>query len=287
MPCAHRLNAWSWFSEPPKCRVVRRFWEIAQKPGTFNRGPSASQPCGKSRRASPQNSRGPRDRELTFEALEPRWLLSIGDLDVRCGVNSKVVTDFFGSGQDSIRAMALQPDGKIVVVGQTDSSCGIVGYQPDGHLDTSFGTGGRVVAKYSPSAQARDAARALVLQPDGKIIVVGETNTTGSGPTLFGLLRLNLDGSLDPTIGTEGRVQTNFPASVGGDYARGVALQGDGRIVVAGSSKSTAGSYDITLRCRPERSRDLWPLRVSPSVVPRPGTSGRVTLRHPSLASTS
>jgi hypothetical protein len=69
--------------------------------------------------------------------LEPRWLLSIGDLDVRCGVNSKVVTDFFGSGQDSIRAMALQPDGKIVVVGQTDSSCGIVRYQPDGHLDTS------------------------------------------------------------------------------------------------------------------------------------------------------
>ena len=96
-----------------------------------------------------------------------------------------------------------------------------------GSLDPTFGTGGKVTTDFSAG---EDAARAVVVQPDGKIVVAGRT----SGD--FALARYNSNGTLDSTFGTGGKVTTDFAG--GQDGAGGLALQPDGKIVVAGGAAS-------------------------------------------------
>jgi uncharacterized delta-60 repeat protein len=118
-------------------------------------------------------------------------------------------------------------------------------YNPDGSLDSDFGTGG--VATYD--SRSWDGGHAVALQADGKIIVAGYT-TYARGKFL--VLRYNPDGSLDSDFGTGG-VATYY----GGNwaYGRAVALQADGKIVVAGFTKGTM--YDVlVLRYNPDGSLD-------------------------------
>src|SRR6266508_3157227 len=100
-----------------------------------------------------------------------------GDLDTSFGTGGKVTTSF-GSRYDEIDGLALQPDGKIVAGGyvatsSTDTDFGLARYKPDGSLDTSFGTGGKVTTAIGSNS----AGRGLALQPDGKIVVSGNTYT--------------------------------------------------------------------------------------------------------------
>ena len=122
-----------------------------------------------------------------------------------------------------IRA-AVQPDGKIVAVAYVLlTSFTLVRYNPDGSRDTSFGTDGSVV--YSgPALLPQD----MVLQPDGKIVVVGR----GQGSTHIGVVRYNPDGSLDTSFDGEGTVTTMIPN--GTSSAAAVAMQQDGKIVITG-----------------------------------------------------
>ncbi len=159
-----------------------------------------------------------------------------GSLDTGFGTNGKVRTDILGTNSsDLATALAIQNDGKIVVGGDTifiGLRFVLVRYNGDGSLDSSFGTGGKVVTDIGAFD---DSINALVLQPDGKIIAVGVANTTfsPSGPFNFALARYNPDGSLDTTFGTGGKVITDFNGLA--DRAYAAALQQDGRIVVAGS----------------------------------------------------
>jgi uncharacterized delta-60 repeat protein len=129
------------------------------------------------------------------------------------------------------RAVALQPDQRIVVCGREldELSYGlalVARWDGLGVLDASFGTAGLTVLPFRPSYD--NSADALALQPDGKIVAAG-TDETG-----FALARLNPDGSLDPGFGTGGVVTTSF-APVPSAYALGVAVQpGTGLIVAAG-----------------------------------------------------
>jgi uncharacterized delta-60 repeat protein len=155
------------------------------------------------------------------------------------------------------RAIAIQADGRIVVVGLRYNACvsggspawGIVRYTPDGALDSSFGSGGMVTLAF---AGTNGGAQAVVVQPvDGKIVVVGSANqSTGkkSYTALPVVVRLNPDGSLDGTFGSGGTAWV----SLGGiGYFNSVALQADGRIIVAGgwsvvSRLMTNGALDTT-----------------------------------------
>ncbi|GAA2796610.1 calcium-binding protein [Kitasatospora sp. CM 4170] len=101
-----------------------------------------------------------------------------------------------------------------------------------GDLDTTFGTGGRVTTNFGGASSEADA---VAVQPDGKIVAVGHADITGD----FALARYNTDGSPDPTFGTGGKVTTDFNG--GDDGARAVALQSDGKIVVAGHSEVPDG----------------------------------------------
>jgi len=153
------------------------------------------------------------------------------------------ITTDFGLNDGSYQ-VAVQADGKILtegsitqsVSGKTVSGYAFARYNSDGSLDSSFGTNGLLTI--SPSATGIAYANAITLQPDGKILVTG---TGGNGPTNyhFATARYNSDGSLDTTFGNHGSTITAFgPGSV---FAHSIALQSDGKILVAGTAGSGYG----------------------------------------------
>jgi uncharacterized delta-60 repeat protein len=149
-----------------------------------------------------------------------------GSLDTSFGSGGKVLTDFFGD-QDEIHDLAIQADGKIIAVGKARNGAtfffGLVRYNPDGSLDLTFGSGGKVTTNVVSS----DAeAFAVVIQPDGKIVVAGRGTTTSSPTNVdFALARYNPDGSIDNTFGSSGRVTTDLG---GFDVAFDLMRQPDG-----------------------------------------------------------
>jgi uncharacterized delta-60 repeat protein len=156
---------------------------------------------------------------------------SDGSLDTTFGAAGKVTTDY--RTFDLVHAMALQPDGKIVVAGDSwfdTDDFAVARYHSDGSLDISFGTGGIVTTDFGDN----EYANAVVLQPDGRIILAG-TSYHGMLPdqtSQFALVRYNSDGSLDTTFDGDGIVITDFGSSLDGSNA--VTLLADGKILVAG-----------------------------------------------------
>ena len=153
-----------------------------------------------------------------------------GDLDTAFDTDGIVVTDLLGNASpDDGRAVAIQPDGKIIVAGTTNLSFSLVRYLTDGSLDGSFGNNGVVVTSTNLGG---DLAYALAIQPDGKILAAGTSITTRNE---FAVVRYNADGSLDTSFGGDGKVTTAIGLGSGA-IAYAVALQADGKIVLAGYS---------------------------------------------------
>jgi uncharacterized delta-60 repeat protein len=162
-----------------------------------------------------------------------------GSLDPSFGAGG-IVTTAFGS-PDGASAVVLQRSGKIVVVGdgQRDkqSVFALARYKPNGSLDPSFGSGGKVNTRFGSGSATPTAAS---LQRDGKIVVVGSMFTRWE----FALARYRANGSLDRSFGTGGKLTTSFrkvartPRNrAREDSAHAVAIQRDGRIVVAGAGQ--------------------------------------------------
>jgi uncharacterized delta-60 repeat protein len=179
-----------------------------------------------------------------------------GSLDLSFDGDGKAITQI-GSSTDQGNAVARQPDGRIVVAGFSESGTGlrfaVVRYNPDGSLDPSFDGDGKITTAIGTGH--RDEAYDVALQPDGKIVVAGDSYDP-SGKPHFAVVRYNADGSLDPSFDGDGMVTTTI---IGGrDLARAVAVQGDGRIVVAGNSAlSTGGGGFVALaRYNPDGSLD-------------------------------
>src|SRR5438034_447799 len=149
-----------------------------------------------------------------------------GDLDPTFGIGGKVTTGI-GTG-DYGYAAAIQADGKLVVAGETNNGSNydiaLVRYNANGTADETFGTGGKVTTasgtsgacdvtcggggRVTTAAGTRDeAAYAVAIQDDGKLVAAGETEV-GSNDYDFALVRYNANGALDPTFGTGGKVTT-------------------------------------------------------------------------------
>lgn len=112
-----------------------------------------------------------------------------------------------------------------------------------GDIDTSFG-GGTLV---TPGGATDDYVRGVAVQADGKAVVAGFGNLNASTGTDFMLLRHLRDGGLDPSFGSGGRVSTAFSNGARSDEAQAVAVQPDGKILVAGTSDQGATGYDFAV----------------------------------------
>jgi uncharacterized delta-60 repeat protein len=172
---------------------------------------------------------------LVFSASGQRAQAAGGDLDPTFGTGGQVTTDLNHS-TDIANAVALQPDGKLVVVGQTykhndfsGEDFAVTRYNTDGTLDNTFGFGGKVRTDFPGLAAVPSS---VAIQPDGKIVVAGGAFPTFTFLGNFELVRYNPNGSLDTSFGNGGIVTTTFPE---GSYAFDVALQPDGKIIAAGT----------------------------------------------------
>jgi len=173
-----------------------------------------------------------------------------GTLDKRFGKNGQITRDFFRN-VDSISAIAIQPDGRIVVAGfaqlggtgGTPRVFALARYRNDGQPDTSFGNGGALTTSFGGNFAA---ASAVMLQPDGKIVVAGTVDFNpdlpGSGLD-FALARYNSNGTLDGSFGKGGTVVFDFFGSF--DQANAAVLQPDGKIIVVGSASYDSNNRDI------------------------------------------
>jgi uncharacterized delta-60 repeat protein len=159
-----------------------------------------------------------------------------GTLDTSFGTGGKVTTDF-GAADDVARKVALQADGKIVVVGLhlngTESAFALARYTTSGKLDQSFGQGGKVLTTF-PGMPANERSRFIVIQVDQKILIGGNVGTNQATGPDFALARYNPDGSLDQTFGDGGLVTTNISSTL--DNAWAAVVQSSGKIVVGGFS---------------------------------------------------
>ncbi len=171
-----------------------------------------------------------------------------GSLDTSFDEDGWVRTDL-GSFEDESKAIALQSDGKIIVAGYamdgTQYNFALVRYQADGSLDTGFGEDGRVTTDLTGD---QDQIQGLIVQPDGKIVVVGSVKRAAPYYRDFGMVRYMPDGTIDLSFGINGKVITDI--SGGRDFAYAVAMQPDGKIILAGTAQNGAdGDYDFALAC--------------------------------------
>ncbi len=163
-----------------------------------------------------------------------------GTLDTSFGVGGVASTTI--EGDDVARAMALQPDGKIVLAGSCSSGASFCAlrYKADGTLDTTFGTAGTVVTTvYHSSA----SAAAIALQPDGGILLAGGCATPPNYN--FCALRYDSFGVVDPSFDNSG-LGGRIVVGIGKVYANAIALQSDGKVLLAGGCDTASGtSYDL------------------------------------------
>ena len=173
-----------------------------------------------------------------------------GELDQTFGIGG-TVTAALDQGGDGLFALALQPDGKILGAGSLihdnwTTAFLLARFNSNGSLDTTFANQGVAITGFGDTSTE---GRAVVLQPDGKIIVVGMSGA-GSYSELndFALARYNPNGSLDSTFGNGGKLKTHFPGVDNtGSNATAVALQSDGKIVVGGAYKNEGTQRQFAL----------------------------------------
>ncbi len=163
-----------------------------------------------------------------------------GSIDTSFGTSGRITTDFT-SNSDVGRSIAIQNDGKIIIAGQASNGnldFGIVRYNTNGTLDTTFGTGGRATVDFGSSS---DQAYAVAVQSDGRIVITGFTNVNGT--TDVAVARLTSTGALDTTFNGTGRVVTTIGTA--SDFGMDLKIQSDGKILVGGYRSGT--SNDLAL----------------------------------------
>jgi uncharacterized delta-60 repeat protein len=174
-----------------------------------------------------------------------------GTLDASFSGDGKQTTDFGFQIDEHASAVALQRNGKIVVVGNGDlggTGFELARYNPNGSLDKSFSGDGRQTTVFVEF----DEATGVAIQGDGKIVAVGRAGDHGLGD--FALARYNPNGSLDTSFSGDGKQTTGFKDF---DAATGVAIQGDGKIVAVGFTQNFGGGNAFALaRYNPNGSLD-------------------------------
>jgi uncharacterized delta-60 repeat protein/uncharacterized repeat protein (TIGR01451 family) len=177
-----------------------------------------------------------------------------GSLDPTFGGDGRVTVDFLGE-PDQASAVLIPADGRIVTVGHsfaagTNNDFAVARFNTDGSLDSTFHGDGKLTTDFFGDI---DEARALAIQADGKLVAAGSARLSGAQGGA--LARYNSDGSLDSAFDADGKVTTHSPAK--SEDAWGVAIQADGKIVIAGCDSCFVNSPDFAVfRYRPDGSLD-------------------------------
>ena len=177
-----------------------------------------------------------------------------GTLDPSFSVDGSEITNLLGTSNETATAMAIQPDGKIVVVGYTDATSGTnlnmfaVRFNANGGLDSSFGFSGKYTIDPTPSAD--DRATGVRILSDGKIMIGGSARTNSS--TTFALARLTTSGVLDNTFSGDGYQEV----AAGYSECQAMAVQPDGKIILVGESKSGGNEDFVVARCNSDGTLD-------------------------------
>lgn len=173
-----------------------------------------------------------------------------GTLDGSFNFSGFADTPFLMSGVagmliDTCNAVAVQSDGKVVAAGFTQQfgpeRVAVVRYAADGSLDGTFGMGGKVVIDASVGPTSDSAAQALLIQPDGRVLVAGFAQGTSNSD--FMMVRLERNGAPDLNFGSNGIVRT--PVGTGSDYAYAMVLNPDESIVLAGQAQSSGIDFAL------------------------------------------
>lgn len=180
-----------------------------------------------------------------------------GTLDGTFGTDGIVVTPT-GPQDEQANGAALQSDGKILVTGRSIVGSRmyflVVRYMPDGSLDATFGTGGKVS---TPVGGNSDSALAVAIQGDGKIVVVGESLNDTYSLRQSAIARYNIDGSLDTTFDGDGIRLLAVGTST---YVNAVVIQPDGKIVASGTTTGavpSSSSSTLIVRFNADGSSDI------------------------------
>jgi uncharacterized delta-60 repeat protein len=189
---------------------------------------------------------------LELLSLETREVPAApGALDPTFGSSGRVTVAFNlgGTNLDEARAVAVQPNGNIVVAGSVAYTGGsyfaAVRFLPNGTLDPTFGGSGKAIVAFGGSGVTAGAV-AVAIQKDGKILLGG---TTDGSNTDLAITRLNPDGSFDSGFGNGGKTVIAFDrAGANEDLLKDLAIQSDGKIVVVGSVESVNGSDGVVVR---------------------------------------
>ena len=188
-----------------------------------------------------------------------------GSLDGSFGVGGRVITDI-GGREQTLRDVAIAPDGRIVVAGMINfgrSSTGkdfaVARYTPSGSLDSSFGGGDGVATTSFDNSRFADHANGVVLLSGGKILLAGTSDQAPASAPVedddFALARFTSDGTLDPTFSTDGKVTASF--GPGNDGAGPVDVTPDGKYVASGESRQPTTGIDFaTARFLPDGRLD-------------------------------
>jgi uncharacterized delta-60 repeat protein len=221
------------------------------------------------------------DRQVSREVLQPDGKIVVagsmtryngfsvarynadGSPDLAFGQSGVVLVNFANDNYPDAFAVALQSDGKIVVVGRafnsiTGSDFALARFNSDGTLDATFGSGGQVTTDLGGG---HDYATSVVIQSDGKIVVAGGGGIDTKNE--YAIARYNPDGTLDASFGDGGKVLADFPNGDPIVTDRFLALQADGKILVAGNDT-------------PDANQDILVARFNQDGTPDPtfGTSG-------------
>jgi uncharacterized delta-60 repeat protein len=177
-----------------------------------------------------------------------------GSLDSTFGGTGIVLTGF-STGTNNAECIALQADGKILVGGtdgsyNTNSNVCIVRYNTDGSIDSTFDADGILIDSIS-AAGLDDNAKAIAVQADGKILLSGQTNTAAGWD--FAVYRFNPDGTRDMMFDGDGAATASQTAD---DYAYGMTLQPDGKIIVVGYGSVISNDF-LVARFNSDGSLDV------------------------------
>lgn len=180
---------------------------------------------------------------VTFLFFTSLLFSQAGELDPSFANGGILIWDVSG-GQDTGKGIAVQDDGKIIVAGSGGFAGGLsfdmylTRLNEDGSVDETFGENGLF---HFPNDLGSDLVYDLKLLDDGKIMVAGSYAASAANPE-FMILKLNTNGTLDSTFAVNGALVHTIDA--GEDYARAIAFNDDGQLLVAGNSKKPGFGYN-------------------------------------------